>query len=443
MAKILFVQNINCEMLGIMSISSYVNNKHEVDVAFGSNGEIIEKCRTFKPDVIGISLLSAGHQWGLDISKSLKSCCENSIILIGGPHPTFFNEIIKHEYVDAICIGEGEKPVLNLLNKIDSNEDINCIRSIWIKRNNKVLKNDIEPLLKKEEIPIPDRMLYRDMPHIYDSQNLRVMCSRGCRFKCNYCTNYSLTKLYNAPLFRNRAINDILDEIKVAQKHKNITSVTFHDDIFGADKKWTKDFLCQYKKEINLPFWCLLQCTLITESLIDQLKEAGCYWVGVGVESGDEYIRNTILGKNVSGKIIEKACSILNMKKVKFNTYNMFHMPEESYSESLKTLELNIRIKPTYAYSSTFQPYPGTRHYSEDIKDKVLSADFNRFDACVEYSKDSKKILRLRKLFSIIVRFPVIKLFLPVLVRVPMDYIYDKISKYSWHFLYYKKVYGK
>jgi radical SAM superfamily enzyme YgiQ (UPF0313 family) len=437
MAKILFIQNSNEELYGIMSIASYVKKRHDIKVITGNQKEIVENYNSFKPDIVGMYVLTQEHTWALKTAETIKSINPNAFVLLGGPHPTFYTEILNNKSVDAICIGEGEKPVLNLL---DNFNNAHNVLSLWVKKGNKIYKNKIDSILKTEEIPIPDRTIYKDFPAISQSDVMQVICSRGCPFNCFFCINYSFKKMYGHTFFRVRKIEDIINEIIMAKNIRNIKRVLFQDDIFGVNKIWLKNFLEQYKKKINLPFYCLLRCDSVTEDLIDMLLEARCYEVGVGIESGDKIIREKILNKHLPDETITKAVKILHQKKIGFHTFNMFSLPEEDLKSAWKTLKLNIKIKPDVGWSAIFQPYPGTKFCSDEIMDEITKPDFDRFKINYKYSSDFKYIQRLQKFFMITVKFPVIQYVLPILIRLPLDNLYDKISKLTWHHLYAKKL---
>lgn len=440
MAKILFIQNYNEPLSGIMSVASYLKKKHQVAVAKGSFADITSKLQLFRPDLVGIHALSIDHNWALKVAESVKLTQKKVLVLLGGPHPTFYREIVRNKYVDAICIGEGERAVENLLNAIDRKEEYINIRSIWIKQNGQLYKNEAGTLLAPKEIPIPDIAIYNEYPNILKSGSLGIVCSRGCPFDCSFCSNYTLNKMYGGRFFRFREIDDIIKEITQGLKARKIKTIIFQDDIFGMNNKWLDSFLRQYRQKVNLPFYCLLRCDLISERLVDQLKAAGCFRVGVGVESGDEHIRIKVLNKKLSNQAIEKAVNILKDKSLEFHTFNMFGLPQEDFRSAMKTLNLNIRLRPDPAKSIIFQPFPGTKFFSEEVKKSILSPDFSMFKINYKYSNDAAKIQRLQKLFMIIVKFPIIKYLVPLLVRLPLDGFYDKISQKSWSFIYYRRI---
>ena len=440
MAKILLTQNYRGELNGMASIASYISQKHQVGLGLGSFRDILKKYVSFKPDVVGIHAKTMDHHWALGLAAEIKSIDRDCIILLGGPHPTYYPEILADKHIDAICIGEGEKPVLNLLNRIDGAEEYYDIPSLWVKKDSSTYKNKTELLLRQDEICIPDVLLYKDFPSILKSGVYVVMCSRGCPFNCYFCSEYESKLLFGANNLRIRKVEDIIREIELAREKRPVKIIKFQDDIFGLDKAWLRVFLKQYNEKIKLPFYCLLRCEYTTEDMIDRLKDAGCFRIGIGVESGDDYVRNKVLNKNLSLLSIENAAEILRSRGIPFHFFNMFGLPHQDYASALKTLELNIRLKPDPAYSTIFQPYPGTKFFSDKVKNSILSPSFSPHKINYSYSPDSKKIFRLQKFFLLIVKFPWLRHFLPLLVRLPLDRIYDRLSKFAWGLFFYGKV---
>lgn len=441
MAKILFIQNYTPEvLLGVNCIASYIEPRHHSKVISGESERVREYCNSFKPDIVGISALSKDHCWVLDIAGQIKRYNPNIFVLVGGPHATFYPDILKETPIDAVCIGEGEKPVMNLLNAFETDEDYTRIPSLWIKKGANVYKNAVDTLLAPADIPVISTKTNEAMPGTKEATALTVLCSRGCPFSCNYCANHGYKQMYGAGYFRIRKTADIVREIKNAIGKSPVELIRFQDDIFGVDEKWLDDFLREYKTSIGLPFYCLLRIECINEKLLENLKGAGCFRIGIGIESGDERVRNYVLGRKMSTESIKNAAKLLHKHKISFHSFNMFGLPSENYRSAWETFLLNIAINPTVAYATIFQPYPGTKFFSADIEREILGPDFDRFKINHRYDKDSMKIQRLQKFFMLVVKFPGLRYFLPLLVRLPLDKMYDSLAKILWEKLYNKKL---
>ena len=160
MAKIVFLQRLYYEYGGPMILSAVLKNSgHSVNLLIGENANyFLNKIKDV--DVLAFSTMTGMHQWAIKIASEIKK--EKDILTVfGGPHPTYFPEVIESSAVDVICLGEGEYPMLDIANAIDNREDLSHIQNLWVKKNGKIYKNAIRPLIENLDIlPFPDRELY-------------------------------------------------------------------------------------------------------------------------------------------------------------------------------------------------------------------------------------------------------------------------------------------
>jgi len=150
------------------------------------------------------------------------------------------------------------------------------------------------------------------------------------------------------------------------------------------------DFAEKYREKVNLPFMCNVRPDLISERTAETLRYAGCYSVWIGVECGDERISRELLRRNISNSDIMKACRLLRAKGIKYATQNLIALPvDNSLETDLKTLELNIRCKPDFAWSSIFYPY--SRIYLGDYSREKGYLD-KEFDDMSQTNKVSSEL---------------------------------------------------
>ncbi len=436
--KILFVQNYNDKLCGISSLARVLGEKHQCSVV-NTNvpGSLEEALHTFAPDVVGPFVLSKDHQWALHVARTAKAIDKNIFVILGGAHPTFFPEVAREPNIDAICIGEGEKVLPELLERLEANEDWEDVPSLGYVKNGELICNPLNPTLTADEIPSPDHSVYSDCGGLEDSGMLTVLASRGCPYDCFFCAQHELNKLYGRSYFRMRPVDDVIQELcQAVRETPTIELIKFQDDNFGASRKWLRAFLKEYREKVDLPFHCLMRCEYITEEMLDLLREAGCFRIGFGIESGDEAYCNQVLNKKLKDSSIEKAVTLLKKKRMSFHTFNMFGLPDQDFDSAMKTVDLNIRLNPNPGYAYIFQPYPGSKFFSDDVVDLILSPAFNRFKVNVPYNGDAIRLQRLQKLFMLTVKFPILRNTLPLLTRLPLDHLYDNLSKWCWSRFY-------
>ncbi|MBF0246275.1 MAG: hypothetical protein HQL31_13590, partial [Planctomycetes bacterium] len=166
------------------------------------------------------------------------------------------------------------------------------------------------------------------------------------------------------------------------------------------------------------------------------LRKAGCTYVWMGVECGDQDVARTILERNLPNTAILEACARLRANRIKVITQNLIGLPVKNPLEvDLKTLDLNIAIRPHYAWSSILYPYPATKigayafeqGYLLPGREKVQVS--NKSTSSLDFKDEvlRRKIVNLHKLFGVIVQFPFLRRHTDFLITLPLTRVYTYI----------------
>lgn len=447
MAKIAFVQKLAFEYLGIMHISSVLKaNGHNVEIFIGGNFEkLANDIKSYGANLVGFSCHTGNYSWCSHAAEAIKNL-NNVLTVFGGPHPTFFPEIITSPHIDAVCQGEGEMASLELADKFDKKEDITKIPNCWFKQNGQIIKNDLRPLIEDlDSIPFPDReMYYKNYPFLNISLK-SFMAGRGCPFKCSYCFNESMQQLYShkGRYVRYRSVENVLEEIKSVYRKYGMRTVYMIDDTFILNKSWACEFLERYAKEIKLPLICLVRVDLLNEEIVKKLKNANCRAVFFGIESGNEQLRNLVLNKNITNRQIIEAAKLLKSYGIKYRTYNMMGIPGETLDDAFQTIKINSTINTDYPWCSILQPYPKTKiekyalaHSLFDSGQAHISASF--FHDTILHFKQKRELLNLQKLFFFAVKFPRLTPLIKMLIKLPPNLFFDLAFQIGYALSYWK-----
>lgn len=445
--KLVFVQDFIGYHFGIMYISAVLKEHgHSTDIFVeGLETDLIDAVCRAKPDLIGFSSVTGTQRRLRKIVSGLKKRTDVPII-VGGAHPTYFPETIKMEGVDIICIGEGEYSVLELANRIERKEDYYNIPGLYFKKNGRIITNKLAPLPEDlDKIPFPDRHIYLKYPFYQDPKEIYLNTSRGCPWKCSFCYNANKQQLYQGNRYvRLRSVKNIIEEMEdVKKEFKNIRFLIISDDIIGINKKWLVEFCDEYGKKINIPFLVSIRADLITEFAVKKLKEANCFCLSVGVESGDASIRNTLLGKNTDDEVIIRAGRLIKEAGIKLKTTNMFFLPGETLEKAFKTIYVNKEMGTDYPWAFAFQPYPNTPLHKYAVENHYLDEDFSFEDidplGLVKSPiklEEKDKILVLQRLFYYAVKIPGFTYLLKLLVHIPNNFVFDALHKLSFLIMY-------
>jgi len=322
---------------------------------------LIEEIVLSKPDLVGFSVLTGDYLWAIDTAKSLKEKI-NVPIIFGGIHPTSVpEEVISNKYVDMVCIGEGEYPLAELANSLKSGIDHN-IKNLWFKKNGKIIKNEIRPLLEDlDSLPFPDKEIFYSKVPLCKKVYV-TMVSRGCPYHCSFCCNNILKKIYKGKgrYLRIRSVENVLEELNIAKGKYEPKYFSFPDDTFTTNKAWLEQFIIRYKKEINKPFLCYTHTKFIDEEIAKLLKYGGCFWLNIGIQTASEINRRKILKRIESNEEIAQAAESCHKVKLKFSIDHIFNIPYEGEKEYIEALKFYNKLRPTIINSFYLRYYPKT-----------------------------------------------------------------------------------
>lgn len=355
---------------GLASLVSITRvNGHKVRVVvIGKEDEyskVLDEISVFKPQIVGFSSVSSQFDFVKKLAGLIKSKFPEIVNVCGGVHPTINPEcVLETEFLDGIFVGESEGSFVEFLDKIKNKGSYKKIDNFAYVENGKLILNPLKPFITDlDSLPYPDREIYPLDDSIKVAGLVPFLFSRGCPFSCSYCSNHAIAKRYgldrNTPRFRTPESS--ICEIEYAVSRLRAKSIFIEDDIFGLDKKWRQEFCEKYKKRIGVKFMCQLRIDIIDDEFIRLLKDTGCFYISIGIESGNEHIRNNIMNRKMTNEQIIKNVGIVRNHGLQINAINMMGMPGEDEGMIWDTIRLNKKIKPYSTGVNIFYPYKGTK----------------------------------------------------------------------------------
>lgn len=452
MARVTFVYRNN-ESLGIEYISAFIKKYgHQVclvfdpglfdtyyitnnmmNLIFNFKKITIDHIIATKPDLVAFSVVSDNYGWACEIAKHVKARLGVSIIF-GGIHPTSVpHEVIKEDFIDFVCVGEGEYPLLELLTAIDNAESPSRINNLLLKKDGEIIINNIsKPIDDLDSLPFADKDIFFNEYSGFINNSFMIVTSRGCPHSCSYCANSYLNNLYSekASYVRRRSVHNVIKELKLAKNKYNMKRVTIFDDLFTYDKQWLREFSQEYKKYIDLPYFCCVSPATISGETAYLLKKSNCAVVSLGIQTLNTNIRREILCRYDENTQIAKAIAFLRKNRIYVYSNIILGLPGQSPDDLLKDAEfLNVN-KPDINTIYWQRYYPATA-----IINKALSLSYLKKEDIVNinsgksyapyslggntYNKDMARIGNLllivhvlpRILFKFIIKYRTYKIF--------------------------------
>jgi anaerobic magnesium-protoporphyrin IX monomethyl ester cyclase len=303
------------------------------------------------------------------LCKIVKECNENITTVVGGSHPSALPEktLKENKAVDIIVIGEGEKTAKELVNFLSKNKKLNKIKGICYKKDSKIVRTMARPFITNlDSLPLPRHdMLDLDSYTYWCQQGKKfsaIVTSRGCPYSCTFCCRGAFGQFY-----RYRSVKSVIDEIKLLTE-LGVDEIHIIDDNFTMIENRSVKILDKIKSnfpELRIAFINGVRIDRINKNLLTKMKKANVYYIGYGIESGNQKILDSIK----KGITLSQAEKIVRLsKKIGIDIVACFFIlgfPEETIKSISDTIRFAKKIKPHFAKFSTLVPYPGTEIYEK------------------------------------------------------------------------------
>jgi len=371
----------------------------------------------YKPDLVGISAVESTYHIALRLLDSIKDIKVPKIL--GGIHATMApEEVIKQPNLEMICVGEGEGAIVELADRIKNGRDYSDVKNLWVKRNGKVIKNELRDLVDLDELPFQDLSIY-DPKRFHKPMGAQIYVMgtieliRSCKHKCNFCANAGLHKLYEGKgkYYREKDMDKVMDELRSLKDRYGLEYIYFIAENFLAMNDKRFDRFVELYKDIKTSFYIDTRADKITPEKVRALDKLGCEGVAMGIESGDPKFRREMLNRHISDeKIIEAAKVLKENSDIRVSVNNILGFPTETRDQIFKTIELNRLIDSDYIMVNIFNPYHGTRLREIAIQEGYIPKDYvagdYRSDAGLDMPQLSRDAIRgLQRTFPLYVRF--------------------------------------
>jgi radical SAM superfamily enzyme YgiQ (UPF0313 family) len=387
----------------------------------GWREEIRREIADGKVIAFGVSTMTGRQLLGArEATLLVKQLSPKLPVLWGGVHPTLLPEqTMDNEFVDAVCVGEGEEVFTEWVKAIDRDAPWDDIPGIAFRRNGEVhMHKKLPPTLNLNEHVRPAYDLV-DMKRyittrLFGERDFILMMSRGCPHQCTYCyeTAFNINNVW-------RAVDPKLavDEIEYVKKTYGITAVTFMDDLYYGKKKWAEQMADEIiQRKLNMTFRADIRVDYALGFGIDYMKkqrQAGFKYMFVGIESGSDRILKFIKKQITREKILESA-EVFHASGVSPHCSFMAGYPTETMEEVLQTLSLMLEITEICPSASTsnlqiYAPYPGTELFTWCLEhgmtmpktiDDWASSNFNRVNEHVWIGNKDQNFLRKASYFT-------------------------------------------
>jgi len=361
----------------------------------------------FNPGLICFTAVFSQYRFIENMAQFAKEHWPDRYLIVGGAHATLQPEEVITGPFDAVCIGEGEYPVLELCRQLESRQIPQGIANFWFNTIDGTIEKNLprEFIQDLDSLPFPDRAMWEPWIRERYDDEMAILGGRGCPYDCTYCSNHALRKVAGGGYVRIRSPENILGEVEYLYKTYPHRMFFFEIETLDCYKSWTIE-LCRRLAEFNalLPdpvsfgAHYRINPQTIDETLFSALEKAHFSTINIGLETGSELIRRSILKRNYTNHDFLKAVSLARNHGLKIFVFNMIGLPGESLDDHQETVRLNRLVQPDGHYTGIFFPYPGTELYTlcseKGLIPKVSSGEMERRQPIMSLPNFSKRQIR-------------------------------------------------
>ena len=337
-----------------------------------------------KIDALGISgLFNVSSSTVKEMGARCKRASSSTRIIMGGNYPTImYREILNAGVCDYIVLGEAEKELVWLLERIRDpfidrevgNNPHIVDRKCMDKPNKKAaIIEDLDTL----PIPAWDLLPYVkdytgdsiDAERVGSPTNKRsvrsapIFTTRGCPMRCTFCAAHGT----HGRGIRAHSIDYTMNHIDWLVDNFDINNLLIQDDVFNFLPERTIEF-CKaiferYQDRFNLEFPNGLATWKLDEESIVNLKRAGMQSCTVAIESGNEYVQKYILKKNLNLDLVKEKIELLKKHEIRVRAFYIVGFVDETIEMMDDTVQFALDLNIDWSEVKIFTPLVGSEMY--------------------------------------------------------------------------------
>src|SRR3989338_4224292 len=333
---------------------------------------LLSEAMSLGPSLVIFSTATASIEYDLLLAVEVKKMCGGNVVVAAlGTHVSIMAEecLAQGPGLDCIMRNEPEMTCLDLARAIASKGHFDGILGLSFRDSSgEIIHNPDRPFIEDlDSLPIPawhliDINLYR-LP-LKGKPFVMVNPVRGCPYNCTFCTS----RIYYGAKLRSRSLGSVLKEILHVKDRFGINDIFFWSDTYTLDKAYVKE-MCRrmIKTKLDISWIANSRVDTIDPEALKLMKEAGCWMISLGIESGSQ----RILDEAKKGIRIEQTVDAVRMAhdaNLLVTGHFIFGLPGETEETIRETIRFMNRLRLDLIQLYSAVPFPGTELYNMAVK---------------------------------------------------------------------------
>jgi anaerobic magnesium-protoporphyrin IX monomethyl ester cyclase len=365
--------------LGLLYLSAYLKARgHAVelyDSTFGDRLELLHKLQRSPHGLVGIYTNLITRKVVLDIIRVAKH--SDWTVVLGGPESANYPAEYLAAGADVVVIGEGEATLAELVAALPSMgaRRLQHVRGIYFKNEaGEVVQTPDRPKIRDlDALPLPDREAIDHDKYLdvwrrhHGASSINLITARGCPYRCRWCSHavYGFSH-------RRRSPSNVVEEVAWIVDRYNPDQLWYADDVFTISHPWLSLYAAELARRgvRHLPFETITRADrLQSESVVQLLRELGCYRIWIGSESGSQKILDA-MERGVTVEEVRRAIKLAQKHGIKVGMFLMWGYEGEEMEDIAATVEHVKESNPDIFFTTVAYPIKGTPYF-DSVRDRV------------------------------------------------------------------------
>ena len=315
--------------------------------------EVLARARRFRPDVVGLTAFTNEVRSAARVARGVQRVLSGAVTVLGGPHVSALPEATLEEFpeFDLGVVGEGEHTLDALVHALALGAPLGDIPGLVFRRGGRPIVT--APRVNEPDLDLFPRPAWDLMP---PSRRALLVTQRGCPYACNFCQNPAGRRV------RQHSAARVVADIEWLLTHHRTEEILVCDEIFTVDATRTDgllDAMIAADLGRRVRWWAQTHVNTASRGLFEKMRAAGCYRVGLGIETGDADAMRA-MHKGISRERVVAARRMAAEAKLPVEGLFILGHPHETWRSALRTVDFAAELDPEIPVFSTMVPYPGT-----------------------------------------------------------------------------------
>ena len=327
-----------------------------------------------KPLFIGFSVLTGvTTYYAAVMSKRIKEENNEIPIVWGGQHSSLMvQQCLSEDFIDMVCIGEGEETAVELAKALDTRKPLDNILSVGFKKGRNIVINDPRPRIKElDKLNLNWSLLDVESYSIQSpgKKTFSFYSSRGCPFSCGFCSS---TKFYGR-IWRCHSEAYVMEHLMYLKNRYGFNSIFFSDDNFMVDKNRAYKILGAMAKQGISCDTLDVRVDAIDDSVLSRFEDYGVSGVFFGWESGNDRLLKLMNKGITTEEIFSRARLLAKHPDINVWASGIVSLPTETRQEMNGTIDMALELHRNLPNGTVgifqYMPLPGTELLRLAVKD--------------------------------------------------------------------------